>query len=86
MGSGHLSGIASLSSRYRMALSIWPLPCRAAVRSAEPLPFGETDAERCCWERSEGRLRSVEELEKVCANHPDRRVGRSVNRELEPGE
>ena len=42
-----------------MALSRWPLPWRAAVRRAEPLPLGETEAERCCWERREGRLRSV---------------------------
>ena len=54
--------------------------------SAEPLPLGETEAERCCWERREGRLRSVEEELKVWANHPESRVGRSVMRVFDPGE
>ena len=53
---------------------------------AEPLPLGETDAERCCWERRDGRLRSVEDELKVCANQPERRVGRSLMRAFEPGE
>lgn len=36
IGSGHLSGVASLSSRYRIALSRCPLPCFAAVRREDP--------------------------------------------------
>lgn len=50
------------------------------------MPLGETEAARCCCERSDGRLRSVEELLKVWANHPDNRVGKSPMRELLPGE
>ena len=69
-----------------MALSRWPFPWRAAVRRADPLPFGDTEAERCCWERRVGRLRSVEEELKVWANHPESRVGRSVMRVFDPGE
>jgi hypothetical protein len=38
--STHLSGVESLSRRYRIALSRWPLPCFAAVRRAF-LPFGD---------------------------------------------
>jgi len=61
MGSVHLSGVASLSRRYLIALSKWPFPCFAAVRRAEgPLPLGEP-----CWASRLGRERSVEEVLKV---------------------
>ena len=57
MGSGHLSGVASLSSRYRIALSKWPLPCFATVSKAELFPLGELadTAARCCCESKDGR-------------------------------
>ena len=84
-----MSGVASLSRTRRMTLLV---PCLAAVSSAEPLPLGlllllpaaaAVDA-MCCCESSEGRLvRSVEEEENVCANQPERRLGRSVRRVVE---
>ena len=45
IGSVLLSGVASLSSKYRTALSRWPFPCRAAVKSPIPpvLDLGELD-------------------------------------------
>jgi hypothetical protein len=56
-----------------MALSRCPLPCFAAVRRAF-LPLGdEVDA---AWESRVGSERSVEDVLKVCENHPERRVGR----------
>jgi hypothetical protein len=74
MGSVHLSGVASLSSRYRTALSRCPLPCFAAVRSELPFDFGLD------WDRREGRDKSVELVLNVCENQPDSRVGRSPMR------
>jgi hypothetical protein len=43
IGSVHLSGIASLSNKYLIALSKWPFPCFATVSSAEALLFGEDE-------------------------------------------
>lgn len=70
-----------------MALSRWPLPCFAAVRSADPLPFGDAELAEaeamCCWESSCGSERSVEEELKVCENQPESLLGRSVSRVLD---
>lgn len=80
MGSVHLSGVESLSRRYLTALSRCPFPCFAAVRRALDLPLGDV-----CVARMLGRARSVEEVLKVCENHPDSLVGRSPMR-LDEGE
>jgi len=73
IGSVHLSGMESLSRRYRIALSRCPLPCLAAVRRAF-LPLG--DEADVAWESNVGRDRSVDDVLKVWENHPERRVGR----------
>ena len=79
MGSAHLSGMASLSRIYLIALSKWPLPFFAAVSKAEgALPFGEAVE----WYASRVG-RSVEDELKVCENHPESRVGRSLIRDVE---
>ena len=65
MGSVHLSGVESLSRRYRIALSRWPLPCFAAVSSADDLPLGEPEGGGMVLMRW-GRDRSVEEELKAC--------------------
>lgn len=83
IGSGQRSGVASLSSRYLMALSRWPFPCLATVRSAlDPLRDGEFAAweGECDWASICGSDRSVLDALNVCENHPDSRVGRSVIR------
>ena len=68
-----------------MALSRWPLPCFAAVKSAEPFPFGEAEfVDMCCCESSCGSERSVEDELNVCENQPERREGRSVTDKREP--
>lgn len=81
----HLSGVESLSKRYRTALSKWPFPLFAAVRrTLLLLDDGEGELERI-----EGSERSVVEPEKVCANHPFRRrdmdEGEPTELELEEG-
>lgn len=82
MGSVHWSGVESLSSKYRMALSRWPLPCFAAVSSAEPRVFGVG------WDaRRDGRERSLLEEElNVWENQPDMRCGKSPPIRLLDGE
>ena len=64
-----------------MARSRWPLPCFAALRRGFDFDFGDM----WDWERMVGRVRSVEEEEKVCENQPERRVGRSDMRPDEDG-
>lgn len=71
IGSVHLSGTASLSNKYLIALSKWPLPCLATVRRALALLLGLLPALM-----REGRERSVVDDEKVCENHPERRSPR----------
>ena len=79
IGSVHLSGCASLSSKYRIALSRCPFPCFAAVSSAlGPLPFGDV----FCASRL-GNDRSFVDVLNVCVNHPDSRVGRSPIRDVD---
>jgi hypothetical protein len=67
-----------------MALSKWPLPCFAAVRRAEAwvVLLGE-GAAGVDSESRVGRERSVVEVLKVCVNHPERRVGRSLMRDVD---
>ena len=89
MCSGHLSslighGVAVEEIAHGFVEVALALACGSEESGA--LALGETEAERCCWERREGTLRSVEEDLKVCANQPERRVGRSVMRALELGE
>lgn len=71
IGSVHLSGVASLSNKYRIALSKCPFPCFATVSSADALLLGED------WERRVLSERSVVDELNVCENQPERRVGRS---------
>jgi hypothetical protein len=59
IGSAHLSGVESLSRRYRIALSRCPLPCLAAVRRAF-LDFG--DELDVAWESRLGSERSVDDV------------------------
>lgn len=63
MGSVDLSGTASLSRRYLMALSRWPFPCFAAMsRGLGPFaPLGPAGV-ACCASRAD---KSVEEVLKV---------------------
>lgn len=85
MPSVHLSGMASLSSRYLTALSRCRPPVRAAVSKAlgrKPAPLMGDDADDdccccCCWASKEGKDKSVEDDENVCENQPDNLVGRS---------
>lgn len=66
-----------------MALSRCPLPCFAAVRRAF-LPLGdEADA---AWDSRAGRERSVDDVLKVCENHPESLVGRLLMPEVEDEE
>jgi hypothetical protein len=77
---------------YLIALSSCPFPCLATFSSALLL-VALAGVLRCDdWpappaeERREGKERSVEEEEKVCANQPERRVGMSFILAEELGE
>ena len=44
MPRSHIGSVQeSLSRRWRIALSSWPLPCFATVKSADDLPLGELE-------------------------------------------
>ena len=67
MGSVDLSGTASLSSRYLIALSKWPFPCFAAMSNAlGPFPplgrVGLGGPTACCANKAD---KSVEDVLKV---------------------
>ncbi len=84
IGSGHSSGVASLSRMYRIAFPTrCPLPYLAAVSSADPLFLGDEPAVDMLWvwDIRAGSERSVDDVLNVWENQPESRVGRSPMRE-----